>query len=126
VDEIGRSVGRPAAGVSEEVRHTLTAYPWPGNVRELRNALERAVILSEGGLITSEHLPLGIASAAPAPGVVAGAVPATSAADVSERDRILQALARAGNNQSKAARLLGLTRAQIRARIEKHGITIDG
>ena len=39
------------------------AYPWPGNVRELRNAIERAVILCEGGLITSEHLPLGIASA---------------------------------------------------------------
>ena len=33
------------------------AYPWPGNVRELRNAIERAVILCEGGLITSEHLP---------------------------------------------------------------------
>jgi transcriptional regulator with GAF, ATPase, and Fis domain len=125
VDEIGRSVGRPAAGVSEEVRHTLTAYPWPGNVRELRNALERAVILCEGGLITSEHLPLGIASAANAEPRSAEAAKAAQG-DASERDRILQALARAGNNQSKAARLLGLTRAQIRARIEKHGIAIDG
>src|SRR5262249_26562086 len=46
--EIGRSVGRPAAGVSGEVRETLVAYRWPGNVRELRNAIERAVILCEG------------------------------------------------------------------------------
>jgi transcriptional regulator with GAF, ATPase, and Fis domain len=125
VDEIGRSVGRPAAGVSEEVRHTLTAYPWPGNVRELRNALERAVILCEGGLITSEHLPLGIASAAHAQPAGAGAAPAPQGG-VSERERILEALARAGNNQSKAARLLGLTRAQIRSRIEKHGISVEG
>ena len=63
LEEIGRSVGRPAAGISQEVRDTLVAYPWPGNVRELRNAIERAVILCEGGLITSEHLPLGVAAA---------------------------------------------------------------
>jgi transcriptional regulator with GAF, ATPase, and Fis domain len=125
VEDIGRTVGRPAAGVSEEVRHTLTAYPWPGNVRELRNALERAVILCEGGLITSEHLPLGIASAAAAEARGALAPPPAGEGG-SERDRILQALARAGNNQSKAARLLGLTRAQIRSRIEKHGISVDG
>jgi transcriptional regulator with GAF, ATPase, and Fis domain len=82
------------------------------------------VILCEGGLITSEHLPLGIAAAAQAQPT--SAVPAQAQGDASERDRILHALARAGNNQSKAARLLGLTRAQIRARIEKHGISIEG
>src|SRR5262245_21065632 len=121
LEEIARSVGRPAAGVSEEVRDALVSYAWPGNVRELRNALERAVILCEGGLVTSEHLPLGIASAPPAQ-----AAPLVEAGGQSERDRILEALARTGNNQSKAARLLGLTRAQIRARIEKHGISVDG
>src|SRR5262249_51430534 len=127
LEEIGRSVGRPAAGVSEEVKARLVAYPWPGNVRELRNALERAVILCEGGLVTSEHLPIGIA----APPVVAStasmpaAVPATSPAgtlDAAERQMILEALARSGNNKSAAARLLGLTRAQLRSRLEKHGL----
>jgi transcriptional regulator with GAF, ATPase, and Fis domain len=49
LEELGRSVGRPAAGVSQEVRDKLVAYAWPGNVRELRNAIERAVILCEGG-----------------------------------------------------------------------------
>src|SRR5262249_15608186 len=67
LEEIGRSVGRPAAGVSREAREKLVAYAWPGNVRELRNAIERAVILCEGGLITSEHLPIGIAGPAPRP-----------------------------------------------------------
>jgi DNA-binding NtrC family response regulator len=131
LEEIGRSVGRPAAGVSEEVKERLVAYPWPGNVRELRNALERAVILCEGGLVTSEHLPIGIAAppaAAPVASVAATVSGATSPAgtlDAAERQMILQALARSGNNKSAAARLLGLTRAQLRSRLERHGLGSD-
>ena len=56
--EIGETVGRPAAGISREAREHLLAYAWPGNVRELRNAIERAVILADGGVIRSEHLPV--------------------------------------------------------------------
>jgi transcriptional regulator with GAF, ATPase, and Fis domain len=58
VQEIGRSIGRPPAGVSREAREALRDYHWPGNVRELRNILERAAILCDGGLVTAEH-PLG-------------------------------------------------------------------
>jgi transcriptional regulator with GAF, ATPase, and Fis domain len=58
--DLARSVGRPAAGLSEDARERLVSYHWPGNVRELRNAIERAVILCEGGLISSEHLPIAI------------------------------------------------------------------
>jgi transcriptional regulator with GAF, ATPase, and Fis domain len=134
LEEIGRNVGRPAGGVSQEVQDKLAAYPWPGNVRELRNALERAVILCEGGLITSEHLPLGIAAAArPEPGIAGPAVasgagpgPGPGTLDAAEREMILKALAQAGNNKSKAARALGLTRAQLRSRIEKHGLATGG
>jgi transcriptional regulator with GAF, ATPase, and Fis domain len=120
--EIGRSVGRPAAGVSADVKSTLVSYPWPGNVRELRNALERAVILCEGGLITREHLPLDLVSAAPPPRGMSPTAQTPDTLAAAERDMILQALARSGNNKSKAARLLGLTRAQLRSRIEKHQI----
>jgi transcriptional regulator with GAF, ATPase, and Fis domain len=138
LEEIGRSIGRPAAGVSEEARDKLIAYAWPGNVRELRNAIERAVILCEGGLITSEHLPIGIADAPvaataalgpPAASPAPAAPPTPTAAgtlQAAEREMILQALTRAGQNKSKAARLLGLTRAQLRSRIEKHGLAIPG
>jgi transcriptional regulator with GAF, ATPase, and Fis domain len=128
LEEIGRSVGRPAAGISQEVREKLVAYPWPGNVRELRNAIERAVILCEGGLITSEHLPGGIASAPKASGPalsVASSPKDAVTLDAAEREMILEALARAGNNKSKAARLLGVTRAQLRSRIEKHGLALE-
>jgi transcriptional regulator with GAF, ATPase, and Fis domain len=134
LESIGRSIGRPATGVSDEARAKLTAYAWPGNVRELRNVIERAVILCEGGVIASEHLPLsvakGIEDGAAAPSAAAPSAAAASAAspqtlDAAERELIVQALTKSGNNKSKAARLLGLTRAQLRSRIEKHGIA-DG
>jgi transcriptional regulator with GAF, ATPase, and Fis domain len=126
LDEIGRSVGRPSGGLSKEVQEKLVAYPWPGNVRELRNALERAVILCEGGLITSEHLPMGIVAPPGADAGAPAAPPGGSTLDAAEREMIVQALSRSGYNKSKAARQLGLTRAQLRSRIEKHGLTFEG
>jgi transcriptional regulator with GAF, ATPase, and Fis domain len=122
LEEIGRSIGRPSAGVSAEAREKLVSYAWPGNVRELRNAIERAVILCEGGLIASEHLPIGIASAPRSPAASAPAAAAPVTLESAERDLIASALDRAGQNKSKAARLLGLTRAQLRSRLEKHGL----
>ncbi|MBL8114037.1 MAG: sigma 54-interacting transcriptional regulator [Acidobacteria bacterium] len=148
--EIGQDVGRPSAGISKEAREQILAYPWPGNVRELRNALERAVILCEGGLITAEHLPISIArheaataravaGVAPAP---SGAVPAgapqtapppngngsamsSAPLDIStlEKSMVEEALVRAKNNKSKAAKLLGLTRAQLYSRLQKYGLS---
>jgi len=65
VEEIGRSIGRPPAGISREARQALLEYHWPGNVRELRNILERAAILCDGGLIAAEHLALRPPTTAP-------------------------------------------------------------
>src|SRR5258706_5165478 len=123
-DDIGRSIGRRAAGISQEVQEKLAAYAWPGNVRELRNAVERALILCDGGVITSDHLPPGIsAPSEPEPGPTSAPPAGAGTIDGVERGMILDALARAGDNKSKAARLLGLTRGQLRSRIEKHGLT---
>src|SRR6185436_16528047 len=66
--EIGRGIARPAGGISEDARERLLAYHWPGNVRELRNILERASILCDGGLITPEHLAIGLGLRHPAAG----------------------------------------------------------
>jgi transcriptional regulator with PAS, ATPase and Fis domain len=127
LDTVGRSVGRPAAGISDEARARLIAYRWPGNVRELRNVIERSVILSEGGVITTEHLPMTLAAASDAvPVSLSPAVQTGLTMDAAERELIVNALARSGNNKSKAARLLGLTRAQLRSRIEKHGLAAGG
>jgi DNA-binding NtrC family response regulator len=58
LQEIAKSFGRPPAGLTHDAREALVQHDWPGNVRELRNALERAAILCEGGLISAQHLSL--------------------------------------------------------------------
>jgi transcriptional regulator with GAF, ATPase, and Fis domain len=128
LQEIGTMVGRPAAGISREARDALLAYPWPGNARELRNALERATILCDGGLIAVEHLPIGVGRPPVASPSGAGGPGAWSADGVTleavERDLIARALRQAGNNRSRAARLLGITRSQLYYRIQKHGLDV--
>ncbi len=125
LEEVGPSVGRPAAGISRQAHEALLSYPWPGNVRELRNALERATILCDGGLITLEHLPiaLGQPAAAPAHPESPDAFPPGGVnLEVVERDLIAKALEEAGSNRSRAARLLGITRSQLYYRMQKHGL----
>jgi transcriptional regulator with GAF, ATPase, and Fis domain len=121
--EIGAAVGRPAAGLAKDARDLMLSYPWPGNVRELKNALERAVILCEGGLVTSEHLPIGMRDE-PAPGPPAAEAFPKGGVDLEAMERafVEKALAAAGHNKAKAARLLGLTRAQLYSRLEKYGL----
>jgi DNA-binding NtrC family response regulator len=128
--EIAKSLGRPPAGISREARDQLLAYDWPGNVRELRNTLERAAILCEGGLVTTEHLtfsapveplaPAG-ASAIRAPLRVSAPIETTDLR-ILERTTIQRALQEARYNKSQAARSLGLTRKQLYVRLRQHGL----
>jgi two-component system response regulator AtoC len=118
--DLERTLGRRTSGLSEEAREILLAHDWPGNVRELRNALERAVILCDGGLITGEQLPLFPAGTA---ATTAGASDMTI--DQAEKALIEKALLQARHNKSKAARLLGLSRAQLYFRLEKYGLLQD-
>jgi Nif-specific regulatory protein len=133
LEELGRSMGRPAAGISRDAREWLLAYGWPGNVRELRNAIERAILLCDGGLITSDHLPsaLGRRDVAPAPVESRTVLVPPSARDIPaggvdfeqlERGYVERALAEARGNKSKAARLLNISRAQLYTRLEKYGL----
>jgi NtrC-family two-component system response regulator AlgB len=114
LSEIGKSIGRPPAGISREARRALLDYHWPGNVRELRNILERAAILCDGGLIATEHLGLHPPSSAP-PGNLASL----------ERAMIEKALRDTHFKKSEAAKALGITRAQLYVRLRKHGIEPD-
>ncbi|HRY42741.1 MAG TPA: sigma 54-interacting transcriptional regulator [Thermoanaerobaculia bacterium] len=125
LEDLSRNVGRPAPGVSREARELLLAYSWPGNVRELRNALERAVILSEGGLVQAEHLPIAVARSGEARVASASAIelpPGGLDLDALEKTLVTQALEKARNNRSRAAKLLGLTRAQLYTRLERYGL----
>ena len=127
LEEIGPAVGRPAAGISREAQGALLSYAWPGNVRELRNALERATILCDGGLITVEHLPIGVVRPEAPPGRHGSpeAFPPSGVnLEIVERDLITKALQETQNNRSQAARLLGITRSQLYSRMQKHGFEV--
>ena len=113
--EIARSFGRPPAGLTKEARQAILEHQWPGNVRELRNALERAAILADGGLIDAEHLSLRRERCR---------LPAQSATDLStvEFETIERVLRDTQGNKSLAARRLGLTRTQLYGRMRKYGL----
>ena len=115
--EIGQSFGRPPAGLTRDARELLLKYDWPGNVRELRNALERAAILCEGGLIAPEHLSLR---------VVRTTAPASTDLNVVERQTIEHVMRDTGGNKSKAARRLGLSRTQLYVRLRKYNLEKPG
>src|SRR5437867_4873544 len=125
-------IGRPAAGISREAREQFLAHAWPGNVRELRNAVERALILCEGGLINPEHLPWHAESARSAPPPLpAGPASQPPVGDfpphgvdleAMERTLIERALKQAGQNKSNAAKLLGLSRGKLYTRMERFGL----
>ena len=118
IDGFNSEFRKKVRGVSSGALRALQSYGWPGNVRELRNAVERAMLLSDGTELKEEHFPMLTAQesgfsaevALPAAGVNLEAL---------ERSLVVQALERSGWNQTKAAVLLGLNRDQIRYRIEK-------
>jgi transcriptional regulator with GAF, ATPase, and Fis domain len=114
LEDIGRSFGRPPAGMTYEAKQALVGYSWRGNVRQLRNVLERAAIVCEGGLIAPEHLSLDDEDR---PARTA----ATSNVKVIERQVIERVLAESGRNKSQAARQLGLTRKQLYVRLRSYG-----
>ena len=102
----------------------LAAHPWRGNIRELRNAVERALIICDGELITARDLglsaPAASAAADPVEPPAVAARPRTLA-DL-EREQILEALDKAEGKKARAARFLGLTRSQLYTRLKRHGI----
>jgi transcriptional regulator with PAS, ATPase and Fis domain len=112
LQEFARSTGCSSAGLSPEAWELLLGHQWPGNVRELHNALERAAILCDGGLITGEHLSLGATGSVAPRG-------RRNLSDV-ERRTIEQVLRETDGNKSKAARRLGITRTQLYCRLRKY------
>ncbi|MET0163617.1 MAG: sigma-54 dependent transcriptional regulator, partial [Vicinamibacterales bacterium] len=125
VDAYNTEFKKRVKGVVPEAMRQLERYPWPGNIRELRNAVERAMLLTEADTLTVQDLT----------GMGAGPVRLSDHVELPaagidleqlERSLLIQALKRTGWNQTRAATLLGLNRDQIRYRIEKFQLEKSG
>jgi DNA-binding NtrC family response regulator len=117
-DIYARKYGKARKRYSAGALKRLQAYSWPGNVRELRHAVERAVIMSEGGVLEGGDF---LAHTPPAAVAVTETTGSLRLEDV-ERQAISSALEQHRGNISRAARELGITRTALYRRMEKHGL----
>ncbi len=127
-----RAGGRSGeAHLSEDAMLWLLRYHWPGNIRELRNVIERAALLADGEEIGLDELPTEkmstVVAEAPAPrrtGVSADSAEPRlkSELEAVEKQRILDVLEQCAGNQTRAARMLGISRNTLAARIESYGL----
>jgi two-component system response regulator AtoC len=116
--------GTKLKGLSPAVEKIFKSYKWTGNVRELRNVIERASILEDGDLVTTAHLPADLLSNEATASRAAGSV-SLPAGGVSlesvEFELARQAIDRTGGNLTQAAKLLDITRDQLRYKLKKSG-----
>ena len=114
-----RRYGMQFEGFSDEASEQLQDYPWPGNVREMKHLLERAVLLSGGGLLDANVLGLDKKSEVSS---TEQEMNEDLTLGEAELHLIKQALERTNRNVSKAARELGITRMALRYRIKKYNL----
>ena len=119
IDRYNREFRKRVQGLSPAAVALLEQYQWPGNIRELRNAIERAMLLADRAHLEPEDFTTLTRSIAP----TQFRLPAEGLnLDDVERQLLIQALERAGGNQTQAGQLLGINRDQVRYRIEKFGL----
>lgn len=136
LQKISHQKHRPQLKLSEEAARVLETYQWPGNVRELENTMQRASVLATADVLLPKDIPLGqiaqVAPNAPAGGEAVEAAietlftAAASAAETPllpwlEREFTQRAMEKTGGNQVRASKLLGITRATLRKRLERNG-----
>ena len=116
-----RKYGRPIRRVAKATMEHIQNYAWPGNVRALRHAAERAVIMSENDTLQPEDFPLSHLNGAAPAGTAKPEGHSDTLEDL-ERNAIAKTLRRHSGNVSRAAKDLGITRASLYRRMEKHGL----
>jgi len=119
VEQLSSDMKRGPMQISENARAALQGYPWPGNIRELRNVLERAVLLSDDGVINNTGLEFeGPGQQAPAPSLALNKLTLKEI----EKHFIGEALAAEGGNVIRASKRLGIHRSSLYAKIREYGL----
>jgi DNA-binding NtrC family response regulator len=122
--EMNTKHGRKVATVSEAVLNQFSNYSWPGNVRELRNTLERAVIVCDGAIVETKHLPPGFGQVAvrqPANDPDAVRLGVGTTVGEAEKVLILKTLEATSNNKTKAAEILGISLKTLHNKLKEYG-----
>jgi transcriptional regulator with GAF, ATPase, and Fis domain len=128
---------RPVSEIDDDAMATLKGYPWPGNIRQLENVVERAVVIAEGAVITTNELPPELLDDAANQDREVGSEPVAGAdehepqiprpqrsdRERKERERLVRALAGAAGNKAEAARALGLARSTFLSRLKRYGLS---
>jgi two-component system, NtrC family, response regulator AtoC len=119
---------KPLSGLMPEVERIFKSYGWSGNVRELRNVIERASILEDGDMVTAAHLPadmLGVSSGGGASSTGISLPAAGVSLETVEIELAKQAFERTGGNLTRAAKLLDISRDQLRYKLRKAGFEFN-
>ena len=127
IEEINREHAKNARGFSEEAKKLLTQYHWPGNVRELKNVIERAMILTDQEFISPKQLPFelrqseryGRGDTDPEQFEITDEL----SLEQTEKIQISRVLKRLEWNKSKASKVLGISRATLRAKIKIYNLS---
>ncbi|HEY9478872.1 MAG TPA: sigma-54 dependent transcriptional regulator, partial [Gemmatimonadaceae bacterium] len=119
-----RSAGTEPKRITEDAVEAMQSYDWPGNVRELENALERAVILTEGETIDLGALPERVSVRRAEPIVSERPASANPALDVIERAYIMWVLQSEGGNKSRAAEVLGIDVSTLYRKLSRYGVEV--
>ena len=121
LQEFARRDGKPLDGFAPGVASQLLRYDWPGNVRELRNTVEGAVTMARGQKVTLDDLPgLFLQHPGSTETVIASTGELLPLSEV-ERRHVLAILDAVGGNKSEAARILGVDRKTLQARLQRYG-----
>lgn len=126
IEENNRELGKNLKGLSEEAKKLMCQYHWPGNVRELRNVIERGMILADQEFITPKHLPFEIRQSNREEKEDLNRDLDQSndlSLEGAEKAHLSRVLSRFDWNKSKASKVLGISRATLRAKIKRYQLS---
>jgi two-component system NtrC family response regulator len=113
--------GREIEGLTSEAQDILLKHDYPGNVRELENIIERAVVIARDSILSVEDLPFrGVVEEGPAGGQSEGLL--RGSIEELEKKLIVDAMEKAGEHQTRAAELLGISERMLRYKLKKYGL----
>jgi DNA-binding NtrC family response regulator len=127
VEEINREYAKNINGLTEDAKKLMVHYPWPGNVRELKNVIERAMILTDQTYITPKQLPFELHQKEGYPSNRMDLNPLEITEimplETMEKIHLSNVLKKMGGNKSKASKILGISRATLRAKVKKYHLS---